>query len=1589
MELTYNIRVEILPANVASSFIHTIEVEVTPAAVPAQEVEFNFPFRFDLSKIPINISEPIKETAFNFLSNILETYIDEDRELKTLLNFGEDRQNVIISQRTSGTNASGVPNLQFKLLQPVSSDIEINTPAFISVEVANTIIQSSRIALAPPLDRTPYLRPRNTDIKVGEELGRSLKNVTLEVLNLRSGSLGTEDASKNISFEDEIFRRWYSYDFNSAELNINFTDYNNFIFYGSATMRLQAFRQKLLEIQRLTDLNKQFSGNIFTGSLATAGASYILEQSAKISQEKENIIRSFDRYEQFLYFTPSGSNLPYSASAWYAEGSTEYNQLSYWPKTSNNLLYSIDSQVAKSWFEEQIQIAQRFDEFNENNLINTIPTHIREHEENSSYFTFIAMIGHFFDTIKPYVDQFPEIFNRYINPNENLSKDLVANIAESVGFKLPTIDSVFNLAESVLGTTEKEPRRDFTTEAYKRLLHNLPLFAKSKGTKTALRSALRTLGITEELIDIQESGKSDETSYRLFSENYNLLNFEGSQSYVEIPISSSLRTPSPRTMQLGVSIFNNKNMTLLNGDDLWKLDVKVNPLDNKKIRFEIVDSSSNELMATDYFNNNTFSPINLSIQTYATDGSSTLRAIRVYREDLEFDIQSTDSNQFINLWDDTQILYIGGSGSIITDNFEGNISDIKVWGINLLDKNIINAAFDPASNAGNLFSDPIESLYIHLPLNKINLSLLENNQQLLNETPYLNKNESPSLEFINVEGIVTSSIGRDVRYITQKNISTGFSGTLTNKIKIAPPPVFIEESGSKRLYRDKSIVSVKNKTIAGNNKVVLATSPTTLINQNIIRNMGLENINSLYGIPNSSYITLPNSLTALRKYYNKFYYINVDKNKFIRNTANIFSTINQIIDYFIPSRANALVGVVIEPTVLERTRIPLVRNIKLYGLGSRRTTKVLENPSQNTVDYSATFTLSENISLISNLLSGSFDTIDINIKAKDDEKLISTTSALDAKTANSISTISSLTAKFVKNVELVKGSLLKIKTNIKPLIYSIEGTSSPLFLQIKKPVEEIKANTSLFDVKIIEPLNNVSSISIIFGGTISRTENNVNVDYKLIDRQHLSANITSVIKSFKNKNNPDFATSKELISKFPRKYLDKASAINLNLNKMDKFKFSLGAGLGLPNAEPYNKVYTRKLFEYEILRPRSGGITSLTRRGLYAIPPSCDLENYGSRNYFIQDFGVYYFSKIIKTPIYSNPLSVVWNQELQDFENVPEWRPGNRYKENDVVIQNIDITLNNILGETRGKAARKGNGKYYVFKTKPTTVSQNSQPYKQKIGESFFTEDVPSPLPPSLDKSNWARLRFLPKKIPNPRRVVFDTFTIPEPKLNDFKTTTVDVSRRIDLPQRFIDSFSIGTISATQSKRGKIKVQNISALFATQVNGISISSPQIRLRLYKTDIDRELDFAREIDETPAPNSGLLLDLVFNNFGVIENINPVVSLVTDLNNFDGELFYTMTNLSNVSVGRLNLFIYYFAIDVEPRLPIGYLKKHYKFFRDNSTATKRRNYLGCKNTPGTTVDGRPPVEIFISEGTELVVDPGIENNEIRFGKGSILS
>ena len=857
-------------------------------------------------------------------------FFDEVREYKTIVNFGNDNQYLAESWRPVTADSSSI---QVKFTEPLSSAVPLYQTASIVEEFAKPIIDVVEFELVPEADTTPFLRPRNTSVGKYKPSAQSIKNVTLETLGLNTGSVGSISASR-VSYEDRVFSRWYTSDFNSSELNIEFSDYNNFVFFGSAEARLQAFANKLQQLQK-------YSTKINTST------STVSERSN--AKEIEYIKRNFDPYEQFLYY--ASQSIAYSASAYYADFGAEYNPTGSWPKVDG---VPTPYSSVTNWFTTQSAIARRFDEFNPNYLVKHLPNYIQEDENSEDFIKFIQMFGHVIDNVKIYVDQFSNIYSTSPAAFDELTMDQVYEVAQSFGLQLPNAYSLESLQSFISSLYDGTGARALVAETWKRFIHSSVYLRKIKGTKTGVDALLNTYGINSPLIQTKESTYAVEGNYIKSDESVYALQFTGS-------ISSSIRLPfvsssySASNIQIRFLPELRQKSSLLTTNGTWGIDIVPHPSTSVDIRFsatssiglnsyftikpdtgdygrlEIVSGSSRTVIASSsYFPlfSDTYTHIMLSSQSrnltiIQTDGDQIL-----HQETASF-----AGTNLPTLWNST-FVYVGGTGSIRFNNFDGIIDDIRIWGENTSIDNFVKQAYDPGSYYGTNYSSSYNSLYVDLSFSQTYASIT---QSATNESPFFGV---ANLSNLPTTGLTTESYTRIVRTIKQFTPIVGGSIFSNRKVTVAPPPVFspffIDTDGAKVLLSNSSIKTIEEKKyVGGQDYVQFAISPTDFINQTIVRSMGDIDTNYLIGSPRKynreRYTELDDIFAFFLDNYNEY----IDANKYIRFFRNATKAPSEYIESVVPARATLVNGLVIESSMLDRYKTYIQRSIKVDGSNTR------------------------------------------------------------------------------------------------------------------------------------------------------------------------------------------------------------------------------------------------------------------------------------------------------------------------------------------------------------------------------------------------------------------------------------------------------------------------------------------------------------------------------------------------------------------------------------------------------------------------------------------------------------------------------
>ena len=394
-------------------------------------------------------------------------------------------------------NVNFVPSsfnkLYIKLTSPLSGDIPVGRSFSIDGRLQQSYIDrvyKQLIYEEPPTEQ--FLEPNfNIELdKYGKSDGTDFKawNDLLDA---------------NLSTSQQIVNSYFSGSFGNIKLNIDYSDFSNFVHYSSATERVDNFFSKLQTIEgynnRITTL-QQISG------------SHALTNISQSITRRDTLIGGFDEFEQWMYNKVTGSL--------YTHYSTTDNPIVPYPKISTYpiVFCPTTSSQAESWYAGVYSSASLYDSQNDSALINMIPFALREDPLNEDYLLFVHMIAQHFDILWTYTKALTDINKREEHPEDGISDDLLYDVAKSMGWHLSNGWGQSNLWEYLLGTDssgnksetidglETKSKKKIRSEVWRRVLNNLPYIYKSKGTPRSIKALLSCYGIPSVFLKIREYG---------------------------------------------------------------------------------------------------------------------------------------------------------------------------------------------------------------------------------------------------------------------------------------------------------------------------------------------------------------------------------------------------------------------------------------------------------------------------------------------------------------------------------------------------------------------------------------------------------------------------------------------------------------------------------------------------------------------------------------------------------------------------------------------------------------------------------------------------------------------------------------------------------------------------------------------------------------------------------------------------------------------------------------------------------------------------------------------------------------------------
>ena len=714
----------------------------------------------------------------------------------------------------------------------------------------------------------------------------------------------------------QIVDTYFSGSLSGMKLNINYSDFNNFVFYSSATERLENFKYKVELLEYYT------SQSLFVSQLSGSDAT---TNAADFADLQTKLISGFDGFENYLYYQSSSMITTYdipleSPNVYQITGS----YIKPAPKTNSMMPFTLaptTSSIFKSWFDGVYSSASLYDTLNTNALIYAIPEYVRFDSTNTSLITFVNMLGHHYDILYTYISHMTQINKREENPKLGMPNELLYSVAKQFGWNLTSGNQSQELWQYVLGTSEaglpltgsntvgdpSVPGRDMTYAIWRRIVNNLPLLLKSKGTKRSVQALLSCYGIPQSLISINEYGgpRLDRAPiYEKLNFDY-ALDLSGSISgSVIVDYTSSINSVELR-FRLDNVITNPFLPSTMN---LFKIGSNVVTID-----------FSSGTKGTMKINGTGSAPIELF------DGNWVSTLLRTNGTNLDLITKKSKYGKIIATVSASATASFASTGTLTLGSltsgsrFVGQLQELRLWSSSLQDSAFENHTKAPAAYDGNV--DAYSELLFRLPLTqKINHSATSS---MLGAQPM---STTISASFANwTLASPYDSIEETYYY---DSVSLGAGTFDDNKIRLEDNDLVGTLDVKTRAERSQF-----DKAPLDSKKLGVYFSPQTMIDEDIIAQLGFTDLDQYIGDPgetdSNSYPRLIQAAQGYWKKYSTRNDINAYINMFTLFDLSFFKQLEQLL----PARADKLLGILVQPNVLERNKDSILPAIQRFDSG--------------------------------------------------------------------------------------------------------------------------------------------------------------------------------------------------------------------------------------------------------------------------------------------------------------------------------------------------------------------------------------------------------------------------------------------------------------------------------------------------------------------------------------------------------------------------------------------------------------------------------------------------------------------------------
>jgi len=858
-------------------------------------------------------------------------------------------------------------SILLKLYQPLPASVTVDDQLQVVFESAETVGFNINLPLAPIIieEDIEYIKGPNFNFQLSDQINNSTEEQDYNSLTSITQLTSSYNELENILNQKGI------------TVNVDYTNFDNFIQFSSATQRLLNFYYKVGQIE-------SFNNSINALSVVTSPGINVSASLAVYQSQITSLIQNFDGYENYLYYTSGALAYPKSNST------QPYNLQ---PTGSVEVLGWLGSNNENSpYYGGRLYTSSYYDDENQDNLFNAVPLYLQEDPANSEYELFLNMIGQHFDILYSYINTLTDRYNADNRLDFGISKDLVADALRGAGLKLyqnnfssndlysallginasgsllpPTGSEV--ITNYITASNEAFPLENVNKETYKRLYHNLPYLLNKKGTVAGLRALINCFGIPDTILRISEFGGKDKNNtndWDYFQNQFNYAAYVSSSStsnHIEIP---------------------------------WNVNTDWNSYDDNPesmfFRFKAGDTLPSEDKYSIVSYNEGASNFYLTLDYTGSGYSSASYSGAI----------PSSSNDYaaLSLWDGTTKLtsvdapfYDGNWWGVHVARGEGTSNvDVVLRAANSIynGNDGFKIGFNTSSIVNTTFAAWINPFFaaINFPYNNNNSVTLGGNAYYgltgsFQEIRFYNVTQSENIfhDYVmnpySIEGINTTSSADNLIFraplgselststgtltsihpkVTGSYITNSFNSTSTYTVN--SDVVFYPQT--EVIYYDQPAVGIKNRisekirnqdlvlpatgstlspyrSVQQNypqsssaytrdvNYVEVAFSPQNEINDDINASLGYFNIGDYIGDPRllSQSVTSYPALDKLRDTYFEKYSSNYDWTDYIRLIKYFDNSLFKMIKDFIPASTSLASGVVIKQHLLERNRVPL------------------------------------------------------------------------------------------------------------------------------------------------------------------------------------------------------------------------------------------------------------------------------------------------------------------------------------------------------------------------------------------------------------------------------------------------------------------------------------------------------------------------------------------------------------------------------------------------------------------------------------------------------------------------------------------